>query len=185
MKSGVFVTVEITGPAKEKVLEVQRWADPRLAAGTPPHVTIAGSSGAGPMPADTKAARIRELVGPIALDTPPITVMLERPHRFMQTDIVVLPIDSHGALRTLHERLRSCGLQFEQPRFPFSPHVTLSFYPRLTGAMERRLMAVRVEDPVELAKMGFYLTLDPQAPRLILELPLGEEIRESGIGNRE
>ena len=184
MKSGVFVTVEITGPAKEKILDVQRWADPRLANGTPPHVTIAGSSGAGPMPADTKATRIRELVAPIAADTAPITVMLERPHRFMQTDIIVLPIDPHGALRTLHERLRSCGLQFEQPRFPFSPHVTLSFYPRLTAGIERRLMAVRVEDPVRLTSMGFYLTLDPQAPRLVLELPLGGGIRESGVGSR-
>jgi 2'-5' RNA ligase len=184
VKSGVFVTVEITGPAREKVLAVQSWADPRLANGTPPHVTIAGSSGAGPMPADTKAARIRELVEPIALDTAPITVQLERPHRFMQTDIIVLPIDPHGALRTLHERLRNCGLQFEQPRFPFSPHVTLSFYPRLTAAVERRLMAVRVDDPVVLTKIAFYLTLDPQPAKLILELPLGGGIRESGVGSR-
>ena len=173
MKSGVFATMEITGAAREQVIAVQRWADPRLATEAPPHVTIIGSSGAGPMPADTPAARIKALVEPITKATPPVSVSLERPHRFMQTDILVLPIDPHGPLRTLHERIRTSGLPFEQPRFPFSPHVTLSFYPRLTKEMERRLMAVRVTDDVRLESVKFWVTIEPQAPRLILELDLG------------
>ena len=172
MKSGVFATMEIDEPARTQVLDVQRWADPRLAGESPPHVTMVGSSGAGPMPPGTPAARIRELVEPITAATAPIVVPLERPHRFMQTEIVVLPIDPHGPLRTLHERIRSCGLPFERPRFPFSPHVTLSFYPRLTPEMERRLMQVRVEDPVRLDRIKFWLTIEPQAPTLMLELVL-------------
>ena len=172
MKSGVFATMEITGAARERIVAVQRWADPRLATEAPPHVTIIGSSGAGPMPADTPAARIRELVEPVTTATPPIEVRLQRPHRFMQTDILVLPIDPHGPLRTLHERIRSSGLPFEQPRFPFSPHVTLSFYPRLTKEMERRLNAVRVDDPVRLESVKFWVTVEPRAPVLILELGL-------------
>ena len=173
MKSGVFATMEIDEPARTQVLDVQRWADPRLAGESPPHVTMVGSSGAGPMPPGTPAARIRELVEPITAATAPIVVPLEPPHRFMQTEIVVLPIDPHGPLRTLHERIRSCGLPFERPRFPFSPHVTLSFYPRLTPELERRLMQVRVEDPVRLDRIKFWLTVEPQAPRLLIEFVLG------------
>ena len=172
MKSGVFATMEIDEPARSRVLAVQRWADPRLAGEAPPHVTMIGSSGAGPMPSGTPAARIRELVEPITSSTAPLVVPLERPHRFMQTDIVVLPIDSHGPLRTLHERIRNCGLPFERPRFPFSPHVTLSFYPRLTPEMEKRLMQVRVDDPVRLDRIKFWETIEPQVPRMILELRL-------------
>jgi len=174
VKSGVFATMEIDEPARSQVLTVQQWADPRLAGESPPHVTMIGSSGAGPMPPGTPAARIRELVEPITAGTAPIVVPLERPHRFMQTDIVVLPIDSHGPLRTLHERIRSSGLPFERPRFPFSPHVTLSFYPRLTPEMERRLMQVRVDDPVRLDRIKFWLTIEPQPPRLLVEFVLGE-----------
>ena len=174
MKSGVFATMEIDEPARSQVLTVQQWADPRLAGESPPHVTMIGSSGAGPMPPGTPAARIRELVEPITAATAPIVVPFERPHRFMQTDIVVLPIDSHGPLRTLHERIRSSGLPFERPRFPFSPHVTLSFYPRLTPEMERRLMQVRVDDPVRLDRIKFWLTIEPQPPRLLVEFVLGE-----------
>ena len=159
MKSGVFATMEIDEPARSQVLTVQQWADPRLAGESPPHVTMIGSSGAGPMPPGTPAARIRELVEPITAGTAPI---------------VVLPIDSHGPLRTLHERIRSSGLPFERPRFPFSPHVTLSFYPRLTPEMERRLMQVRVDDPVRLDRIKFWLTIEPQPPRLLVEFVLGE-----------
>ena len=53
MKAGIFVVAELGEPVREKILEVQRWADPRLAAGTPPHVTMVGSSGVGPLPLGT------------------------------------------------------------------------------------------------------------------------------------
>ena len=172
MKSGIFATMEIPAPARDRIAEVQRWADPRYAAESPPHVTIIGSSGAGPMPLDTPVERIRELVEPITRDTPPVTVTLERPHRFMQTEIVVLPLDPHGPLRTLHERIRSSGLPFERPRFPFSPHVTLSYYPRMTKEMERRLMAVRVEGPVILGRVRFWKTVEGRGSDLVLELGL-------------
>ncbi len=181
MKSGVFVVAELSGAAAEQVLAVQRWADPRMAAGTPPHITLAGSSGAGPMPASTPAARIRELVEPVTNDTAPITVRFERPHRFMQTDIIVLPVDPHGPIRTLHERIANSGLSFERPRFAFSPHATLSFFPKLTEAMERRLMAVRVEEAVLLNSVQFYVQVEPSAPKLLLELAL----RGSGLGSRD
>src|SRR4051794_21450017 len=138
MKSGIFVVAELTGEVRERVAEIQRWADPKLANGSPPHITLVGSSGVGPMPADTPVARVRELLEPIVAVSPPITVHFGPPIRFMQTDIIVLPIDPHGPLRILHERIATSGLKFEQPRFSFSPHCTLSFFPTLTPAMQRK-----------------------------------------------
>jgi 2'-5' RNA ligase len=173
MKSGIFVVAELTGAVRERVQEIQRWADPKMATGTTPHVTLVGSSGVGPMPVDTPIERVRELLAPVAAATPPITMHFERPHRFMQTDIIVLPLDPHGALRTLHERIATSGLEFEQARFPFSPHCTLSFYPTLTPAMVRRLLGVRVREPVVIDALQFYLTLEPQPARKVLELTLG------------
>jgi hypothetical protein len=38
--------------------------------------------------------------------------------------------------------------------------------------MERRLMAVRVDVPVVLSAIQFYVQVEPSAPKLILELPL-------------
>lgn len=173
MKTGIYLVAELPEPARRRVLEVQRWADPRLSRGTPPHITLIGSSGAGPLPASTPIAEIDEALRPITDDTAPITVRLERPVRFMQTHIIVLPVDPHGPLRTFHERVRSSGLPFEAPRFAFSPHVTLSFYRELVPERERRLLGVRIDDPVRIERVQLYVTDESGLARRALELPLG------------
>jgi 2'-5' RNA ligase len=172
MKAGIFVVAELGEPVREKILEVQRWADPRLAAGTPPHVTMVGSSGVGPLPLGTSVELLRERIEPITLETAPITMRFERPHRFMQTDIIVLPLDPHGPLRTLHERVATSGLPFERARFQFSPHATLSFYPRMTPEMLKRLLALRFEDEVVITGLQFYSTPHPQPSKKVLDLRL-------------
>jgi 2'-5' RNA ligase len=171
--NGIFVVTELTGPALEAVHAAQQRFDPKLARGTPPHITLAGSSGVGPLPPNTKVAEIRAALGPAARAIEPFDVRFERPHRYMTTDIVVLPVDPHGAIRALHEAIAGCGLRFEPSRHRFSPHCTLSFYRRLTRQAERDLMAVRVDDPVRIGRLQFYLSLDLVLSRRVLELELG------------
>lgn len=173
MKRGIFVVAELEGGAREEVLSIQRWADPKLASGSPPHVTLVGSSGVGPIRAGTAVERIREVLEPVTASTAPITMHFGAPMRFMQTDIIVLPLDPHGPLRTLHERIATSGLPFYPPRFLYSPHCTLSFFQTLTPEMERRLLRVRVREPVVIRRIQFYLTLDPQPGKKVLELELG------------
>jgi 2'-5' RNA ligase len=172
MKAGIFVVAELADPVRERILEVQRWADPRLAAGTPPHVTMVGSSGVGPLPLGTAVDLLREKIEPITRETPPISMRFERPHRFMQTDIIVLPLDPHGPLRVLHERIAGTRLPFERARFQFSPHATLSFYPRMTPEMLKRLLALRFDEEVVISGLQFYSTPHPQPSKRVLELKL-------------
>ena len=171
--NGIFIVSELTGDVRERVHAIQRVFDNKLAKGTPPHITLAGSSGVGPLPVDTSAEEIREVLQPIVGATPPITVRFERPHRYMTTDIVVLPVDPHGPIRTLHEQIAASGLRFERTRHRFSPHCTLSFYRTLTAANERKLMAVRVDEHAVITRLQFYLTLDLVASRKVIELRLG------------
>lgn len=90
----------------------------------------------------------------------------------MQTDIVVLPLDPHGKLRVLHDRLAICGFHFERARFTFTPHCTLSLYATLTEVSARDLLATRVTAPVIIDRIQVVQTLDPQPPRTLLELAL-------------
>jgi 2'-5' RNA ligase len=173
MSRGIFVVAELTGRVRDEVAAIQQWADPKLANGSTPHITLVGSSGVGPIAPDTPVPRIRELVAPIAASTPPITVHFGAPMRFMQTNIIVLPIDPHGPLRTLHERIATSGLRFARPRFAYSPHCTLSFYQTQTPELQRRLLGVRIDAPVVVDRLQFYYSLDPQPARKILELALG------------
>lgn len=170
---GIFVLAELPGEAGAQVRAIQQQYDPKLARLTPPHVTLVGSSGVGSIPTDTPVERIRAALEPIAANTEPLSLKFSAPHRFMQTDIVSLPLDPNGPLRALHERIARSGLPFKRARFQFSPHCTLSFYPTLTPARERELLALRVEAPAVIERLQVYLTRDPQPSKLLFDLPLG------------
>jgi 2'-5' RNA ligase len=116
---------------------------------------------------------LRAALEPIARATEPMTLPFLRPMRFMQTNVVVLPLDPNGPVRALHERIKSSGLLFEQPRFTFTPHVTLSFFRELTPDDARALLALRVDEPVTIDHIAAYRTVDITNSKKILELSLG------------
>jgi hypothetical protein len=171
-KNGLFIIAEIGGAAGTIISEINRKYDPRLARYKAPHVTLAGSSGVGPIPPSVTTSELREKLSPITTTTAVLTLDLGSPHRFMQSDIIVLPLSPHGLLRVLHDRIATCGLPFQSARFTFSPHCTLSLYPTLTKDTERELMAIRVRAPVVIDRITVYQTLDPQPSKKLLELPL-------------
>lgn len=171
---GIFVVTDVRGEVGARIHAIQRQYDPKLANYLPPHVTLAGSSGVGPIDPATDRGRLRAIMEEIAAATPPMSLPFGKPHRFMQTDIVVLPFDPHGAIRELHERIARSGLRFERARFAFTPHVTLSFFRTLTPQQRRELLAVRIEEPFVLDHLRCSLTDEPMPPRALFEVTLGE-----------
>jgi len=179
MKSGIIILSELRGPVREHVLDIQRRFDPKLAATATPHVTITGSSGMGPISSEMTEDALRAALEPIARATEPMTLPFLRPMRFMQTDVVVLPLDPNGPIRALHERIKLSGLLFEPPRFTFTPHVTLSFFRELTPDDARALLALRVDEPVTIDHIAAYRTVDITNSKKILELSLGASADQS------
>lgn len=179
--NGIFLIASIGKAATDRIAAIQREFDPKLAASSPPHVTIAGSSGVGPMDPTTPIEEIRAALAPIAASTPPLVLPFGHPIRFMQTTIIVLPLDPHGPLRTLHERIARSGLKFERPRFAFTPHSTLSFYPTHPPGVMRRLLSLRIEEPAVIDRISIQHTMDPQPSRTLMELHLTGRA-EAGAG---
>lgn len=173
MKSGIIILAELQGLVRDRVLEIQRQFDPKLAAGVTPHLTITGSSGMGPIATRTSEAELRRVLEPIARETEPMTLSFSRPMKFMQTNIVVLPLDPHGPLRALHDRIKTSGLRFERPRFAFTPHVTLNFFRELSPDEVRALLKLRVTEPVVIDSISAHRTVDITDTKKLLELPLG------------
>lgn len=170
--NGIFILAQLSGSVAERLSEIQRRYDPKLAAEGTPHITLVGSSGAGPIPSGTPTETVRRALEPIAASAPPLTLRFGPAQRFMQTEIVSLPLDPHGPLRTLHERIVTSGLPFLPSRFPFSPHCTLSFYPTLSPDTARALLAIRIPDPVRIDRLHLYLNADPQPAQALFDLSL-------------
>ena len=170
--NGIFIIATLEGDAGEQIKEINERFDPRLARYKAPHVTITGSSGVGPISSSVTTVELWEKLAPIASSTAPMTLLFAPPMRFMQTEIVVLPLDPHGPLRVFHDRLAASGLPFGRARFTFSPHCTLTLYATLTADAVRELLALRVNAPAVIDRLQVVQALDPQPPRILLELPL-------------
>ncbi len=170
--SGIFILGELSGPVADRIQEIAERYDPKLARSHRPHLTLAGSSGLGPIAADTTTATMWEKLEPITSTTAPISLVLEKPERFPGTEIVVLPVAARGPIRELHDRIGASGIHFARPRFAFSPHVTLNLYRTLTREALDGLLAVRIAEPVVLDRIRMYFTAEPSTSKLLLELPL-------------
>lgn len=171
--NGIFITMELEGELGARIHALQEGFDQKMARYLPPHVTLIGSSGAGPLLSDTPVEELKAKLLPVAASTTPIVLRFGPPERFVQREIVSLPLDPHGPLRTLHERLKHCGLPFESARYPFTPHCTLNMYPTLTPERLKKLLAIRVPDPFTLHTLRVYHTNEPQKPVLLFDAPLG------------
>ena len=170
--NGIFILAELPDEIVERVRAINERYDPKLARSKPPHLTLAGSSGAGPIPPSTSVEEMREKLEPITSQTAPITLSFQPPRRFLQTDIVVLPIDPHGPIRVLHDQIVASGLPFTRARYTFSPHCTLSLYQSLDAKAVRELLKTRIPEPFVISAIQLYHTRDPQPSRKLLELPL-------------
>lgn len=172
MKPGIVILSELQGELRDRILEIQRRFDPKLAAGIPPHLTLTGSSGMGPISTSTTTDELRAALEPVARETAPLTLSFLPPIRFMQTNVVVLPLNPNGPVRVLHERIKSSGLSYEQPRFTFTPHVTLSFFRELSPSDAKALLALRIPGPVMIDRISAHRTVDMVNAKKLFELPL-------------
>ena len=170
--AGIFILGELSGPVADEIQSIAERYDPKMARSHRPHITVAGSSGLGPMAADTSLDEMRDRLEPITTSTAPIELVLGRAERFPATEIVVLPVAARGPIRELHDRIGASGLHFARPRFAFSPHVTLNLYKTLTREALDYLLAVQIREPVVLDRIRMYYTSEPSISRLMLELPL-------------
>lgn len=171
LQNGIFIIAELGGEAGRVIREINQRFDPKLARYKAPHVTITGSSGTGPIPPSVSMSELWDKLAPITSSTEPMSLRFGPPMRFMQSEIVVLPLDPYGPLRVFHDRIATSGLPFMRARFTFSPHCTLSLYPTLTRDTERELLSLRITDPAVIDSITVYQTLDPQPSKKLLHLP--------------
>lgn len=170
--NGIFILAEVKGEAGDRIREINERYDPRLARYKPPHLSITGSSGVGPIAPGTSVEELREKLEPITSTTAPLELSFGQPHRFLQTGIIVLPLDHFGPLRELHDRIAKSGLPFGRARYTFSPHCTLSLYATHSPEIVKEIMRTRLSEPFIIDAIQLYHTRDPQPSRKLLELQL-------------
>ena len=164
--NGVFLLAPLGGAAGERIAAVQREFDPKLASESPPHVTLIGSSGTGPIDPGVSPDALRTALAPVIAAVAPLELPFGRPERFPGTNVVALPLSPYGPLRELHDRIAEALARARIPtargRFTFTPHATLSFYPTLAPARLRAVLALRFPEPARVDRVEASYTRAPQ-----------------------
>ncbi len=172
MADGIFIVADLFGVEADRIAALIREIDPKFANTFRPHVTLAGSSGVGPLPPGTPAPQIRDALETVAEAVAPLDFIFGAPERFPVTNIIMLPLPVHGPVRWLHDRIAMCGLPFAAPKFAFTPHCTVHFFRTMADDTWQRARRFRVRAPIRVDRIQAYAAREPQAPVLLCDVPL-------------
>src|SRR5688500_20111620 len=84
--NGIFIIAELGGEAGETIRRINEKYDPRRARYKPPHVTITGSSGAGPLPSSVTTSELWDKLPPVTATTTPPALASRPPQPVRQPD---------------------------------------------------------------------------------------------------
>jgi 2'-5' RNA ligase len=152
-----FVCLDLPEPIASEVLAVRRRHRDEFRSALPAEITVAGSSGNGPLEADQDPQRVYALVDEIAATTPPIRAEFGPVIRFPETDIFVLTLKDEAPLRDLHARIAQSGLRFRPSPFPFTPHCTLGSRSPVSDEDARALLSLTLPGAFVLDAVAVYM----------------------------
>jgi 2'-5' RNA ligase len=96
-----------------------------LTARLPVEITLAGSSGVGPIPAGTDLSLIKRHLDRTLSDISPFRARFSAIRAFPNTSLFYLEPFDRLPFDHLHQELRISGIPFSEIRWPYNPHCTL------------------------------------------------------------
>ena len=119
-----YVVAEIPEPVRSQV-QALRDSLNTLPAKLPVEITLAGSSGVGPIPVGTDLSLIEFHLDRTLSNVFPFRARFSAIHSFPDTSIFYLEPFDRSPFDHLHQELRISGIPFSEIRWPYNPHCTL------------------------------------------------------------
>jgi 2'-5' RNA ligase len=119
-----YIVAEIPEPVRSQV-QALRDSLNTLTAKLPVEITLAGSSGVGPIPVGTDLSLIQRHLDRTLPDISPFRARFSAIRAFPNTAIFYLEPFDRSPFDHLHQQLRISGIPFSGIRWPYNPHCTL------------------------------------------------------------
>src|SRR6267154_2960556 len=119
-----YIVAEIPEPVCSQVQALRDSLD-TLTAKLPVEITLAGSSGVGPIPAGTDLSLIQRHLDRTLSDISPFRARFSAIRTFPNTSIFFLEPFDRSPFDRIHQELRISGIPFSGIRWPYNPHCTL------------------------------------------------------------
>ena len=135
-----YIVAEIPDPVRSQV-QALRDSLNTLTAKLPVEITLAGSSGVGPIPVGTDLSVIQCHLERILSSISPFRTHFSSIRAFPNTSIFYLEPFDRSPFDRLHRELRSSGIPFSECPWPYNPHCTLRGGKSLDAAAASELLA--------------------------------------------
>src|ERR1043166_4128719 len=119
-----YIVAGFPGPVRSQV-QALRDSLNTLTAKLPVEITLAGSSGVGPIPAGTDLSLVTRHLDRTLSDSSPFRARFSAIRSFPNTAIFYLEPFDRSPFDHLHQELRISGIPFSEIRWPYNPHCTL------------------------------------------------------------
>jgi 2'-5' RNA ligase len=119
-----FIVAEIPEPVRSQV-QAMRDSLKTLTAKMPVEITLAGSSGVGPIPPGTDLDLVQRHLDRTLRDVSSFRVRFSAIRTFPNTAIFYLETFDRSPFDQLHQELRVSGIPFSKNPWPYNPHCTL------------------------------------------------------------
>ena len=119
-----YIVADIPEPIHSSVLELRRSCCNRTDS-IPAEITLAGSSGCGPIPVGTDVSLVLESISEILKDIQSFETSFSEWRVFPNTTIAYLAPSSRSIFNSLHESLLDSNIPYHPIEFPYNPHCTI------------------------------------------------------------
>jgi 2'-5' RNA ligase len=151
-----YVCLDLPSTARDRVIAIRRAHRDTFRAALPAEITVAGSSGVGPiLPVDNPKA-VFAIIDRIAAATPPIDMRFGPAFRFPNTDIFGLSVEDEAPFQRLHAEIAGSGIKFRESPYPFFPHCTLRSRSPVSKKDVSALLSERLDGRHRLDTLSVY-----------------------------
>jgi 2'-5' RNA ligase len=119
-----YIVAEIPEPVRSLV-QALRDSLNTLTAKLPVEITLADSSGVGPIPAGTDLSLVKRRLNRTLSDISPFRARFSAIRTFPKTAIFYLEPVDRSPFDHIHHELRVSGIPFSEIQWPYNPHCTL------------------------------------------------------------
>ena len=164
-----YVVAELPNELSEWVEGVRQRFEPATAH-MPAEITLAGSSGVGPIREGQNLTSIAREVERVTRGKTDFTFKLLGVSNFEGTDIFFLKPERAG-FDTLHTALKTSEIIFHKIPYPFNPHCSLKGFTPLVSGQREGLEALDVpQSEFQIECISVY-EMDGMQPRKLLSIP--------------
>jgi 2'-5' RNA ligase len=119
-----YIVFEIPPPIRG-VIQSIRDSLATLTSHLPVEITVAGSSGTGPIPAGTNKNQTEIMLKSALADFKPFRARFEEIRCFPNSNVFYLAPEDRQPFDLIHLALKASGITFGQTPWPYNPHCTL------------------------------------------------------------